>query len=831
MIDLNILKEHGLTDDALKKWFEGDPKDWPKKREEFEEADHRSAHDKRISLQNRIRSRIQEGMQRNWEDYRVFSALDKAWDQPFYQITPSIIAQFVDSDPNSEDVKKQMDSWGMAHLLQDDVDPKSGKAVKKLNLPVFFKIFVPLVRAYVTIRWAKIMNDRRQTPFFKYEPFKQTTPLRLKCEAITDRVNIISNQYGYYDVMKQAVHKMLLYSYCIQFVAKEWDFEEQWQIAGEDDVAMGKTKASATKEDPDKREPAAVGDKIKSTTREGLSYHLPHPTRTFVDISAGKHTINYDYGVRFGGYWKIMRYREVKEQGFWNTQAVSLGSVDIISSQDNFFRAAYSSAHTIKYPVFAPPQPSSGPAGAAAEMGVGVTPHDREKQMANQYYGIEHDDQGVLVTEYFEKLIPKDNGLGTYDCPVWFRFVVAGDGATIMYAAPLPFNPMIYFGYDADESRSKNPSLGLEVLPFQDHFTNTLSQIIYTAKQNLANLAMIDTDQLETGEIDRLRNLGGNMFQGVNVVGFSGKRAYRGQNKVTDVLHKFDLPKGDVAELTNVLKSILDVLERILVMSSQEVAQAASHEQTREEVRTIAASTSTRLQFTATPVDIATAAWKRQLYQGVMAYGDDDMWSALPSDIPLTKEQLEKFGFTFVDKDEEIVKKDRFRRVTFKKKSTAMDMWTFASTRDDIDRSSDREVAVAMASIVRDLMNNPITATAIGPDQAIDLANQIARLAGLPRDFKLRNMAPDLNEEQMRQQKLEELKAVVDTVMKEIQPMLKQTLEPMLQKDVEHDQMIQNNTAQMALMMPVLGDIMGRLQIQPPPGMIPNGEPVRGLVA
>lgn len=814
MIDLNILRSHGLTEDNLRQWFDGDPKSWPLKRDNQGEPDLRTAEDRRINLQNRIRSRIQEGMQRNWEDYRVFSALDKAWDQPFYQISPSILAQFVDSDPNSEDVKRQLDSWGLAHLLVEEVDPKSGKAIKKLNLPVFFKILVPLVRAYVTIRWAKIMNDRRQTPFFKYEPFKQTTPLRLKCEAITDRINTICNQYGYYDVMKQSVHKMLLYSYCIQFIAKEWEYEEQWQVAGQDDVEAGKTKADS--ETPTKRIPVQIGDEFKATTREGIPYHHPHPTRTFWDMSAGKHTINYDYGVQFGGYWKIMRYRDVKASGYWNVQAISLGSVDIISTYDSYFRAVYATALTIKYPISVA---SASPTGASAELGTGVGPMDREKILANQYYGYEHDDQGVLVTEYFEKLIPKDNGLGTYDCPVWFRFVVAGDGATILYAAPLPYNPMVYYGYDADENRAKNPSLGLEVLPFQDHFTNTLSQIIYTAKQNLANLAMVDTDQLVEGEIDRLRNLGGQMFQGVNVVGFSGKRAYRGQNKVVDILHKFDLPKGNVAELTNVLKSILDVLERILVMSSQEVAQAASHEQTREEVRTIAASTSTRLQFTSTPVDIATAAWKRQLYQGAMAYGDDDLWAMLPSDIPLTKEVLQVMGFSYVDKDEDVITQDRFRRVRFKKQATAMDMWTFANTRDDIDRSSDREVAVAMASIVRDLMNNPITAQAIGPDQAIDLANQIARLAGLPRDFKLRNMAPNATEEQRQQEAMAQVKAVVDIVMQQVQPMIKKTITPMLEKDVEQEKQIQENSQQLALLMPVMADVMTRLAIVPPAGM------------
>lgn len=791
MISLELLKQHGLTDDALRGWFAGDPKLW---------AESTDDEKKRSALQRRIRSRTEEGMARNWEDYRTFAALDKAWDQPFYQITPTILANFIDSDPNNADVQKQLDSWGLSHLISDEVDPKTNKPVKKLNLPVFFKIFVPLVRAYVTIRWAKIMNDRRQTPFFKYEPFKQTTPLRLKCEAITDRINIISEQYGYYDVMKQAVHKMLLYSYCIQFVSSEWDSEEQWRKATEQDVTMGKTKTGTNGE----KVAVSVGDEIKVTTREGLGYHQPHPSRIFWDMSHGKHTLNYDYGCKFGGYWKIMRYRDVEDAGFWNTGAVALGTADIIANHRSFFNTAYS-ACTLTYGYCQPPTASS-PSAAGAEVGAGASPMDRERQLATQYYSTEQKDQGVLVTEYFEKLVPKDNGMGTYDCPVWFRFVIAGDGATILYAAPLPYNPMIYYGYDADESRAKNPSLGLEVLPFQDHFGNMLTQIILTAKQNLANMTLLDEDQLDEGQIKQVRNMGGGLYSGLNVFGFSGKKAFRGQNRVVDLVHSYNLPKGNVGELTNVLKTILDVMERVLVMSSQEVGQAASHEQTKEEVKQIHGNTSTRLQFTSTPVDIATSAWKRQLYQGVMAYGDDDMWAHLPSDIPLTKEALEAFGFTYVDKDE-TVGRDRYRTVRFKKDKTAMDMWTFANTRDDTDRTSDREVAIAMSAIVKDMLNNPMTAQAIGPDQAIDLANQIARLAGLPRDFKLKNANSGVSDEQRKQQAQEQLKQVVEIVMGQVNQQMQKDLDPLLAKVKDQDQ-------KLAILMPEVGRLTQTFQAE-----------------
>lgn len=816
MIDLQILKDKGLTAENLKTWLNGDPRDWTAISLDPNTKDQ-GAVKQRAALWNRIKSRIAEGQQRNFNDYRVFHALDQAWAQPFYQITPTLVAKFIDSDPNNDDVYKQIQSWGLTQFIIDEKDEKSGKVTHKMNLPVFFNVFVPLVRAYVTIRWAKIMNDRNQSPFFKVEPFKQTTPLRIKCEALTDRMNVMSNQYGYYDVMKQAVLKMLHYSYCLQFVEKEWDYESQWRTATAEDVAMGKKKPrtdplppdAVKSEDDDDSVPVVEGDVIKVTTREGLTYHHPHPSRTFWDLAHGKYTYNYDYGCKFAGYWKIVRWGEILDGDFWNKDKVVLGSADIVSQQKTFFETVYPC--NLNCPVYAPPAPiTQDGSGMGASMGTGVSPLDREKQISTQYYGHEVRDQGVLITEYYEKLVPKDNGLGEYDCPVWMRFTVAGDGQTILYAAPLPYNPVIYYGYDADESLAKNPSLSLEVLPFQDHFSNVLTQILLTAKQNLANVTLVDTDQVEPQSQSKIENLGNRLFTALNIFGFSSKKSFRSQQRTADAVQSFNLPKGNVAELTNVLKTILDVLERILVMSSHEVAQAASHEQTKEEVKTISGSTTTRLQFTAKPVDIAASAWKRQLYQGLMAYGDDDMWAHLPSDIPLTKEVLNKMGFSYLDTDTSIGR-DRFRRVKFNKDAVALDMWQFASTRDDTDRSNDTVTAQGMSAIIKDVMANPMLAQAIGTDQMIDWINAIVRLAGLPRDMKFRNMAPEADEAAKRAQAEEQLKQVVQIVQDEVHKDLKVAMTPLLEE-----------TSRLSKEM---GLVMQALQHAPPAPNSTNGAP------
>lgn len=815
MIDLQILQKHGLTEDNLKKWLAVDPLVLGK------DANAPDDEKRRGMLINRIRSRLQQGMNRNLTDYKIFHALDKAWETPFRQVTPTLLQEFMDSDPNEESVYKAFQGWGLTHLITERPDPKAGGAMKKsLNLPTFFNIFVPLVRAYVTIRWAKIMNDRRLTPYLSYDPVDQTSVLRALCKALTDRVQIVSSQYGLYDVQKQAVLKMLHYSFCLQFPREEWHWEDQWKAADKVDVQLEHKKEDG--------KVASVGEDIKVTVREGLRYHLPHPSRTYYDMAHGAYTFNYDFGCDFAGYWRIERWRNVQDSNLWNKDKVSLGSTDLIGDNRLFFTSVYAGCTLQTMPVRAvQPKTPDGPVLAAA-VGVGGSSMDREKELANQYYGTDHLDQGVLISEHWERLIPKDNGLGTYDCPVWFRFVVAGDNCTILYAAPVPYAPVTYYGYDADESRSKNASLSLEILPFQDHFSNMLTQILLTCKQNLANLTFIDEDQLSTGDsnqrqgaretIDQIKNLGEGYYRFLNIFGYSSKKAMRfnvGTKGVPDVVQSYNFPRGNVAEMTQVLRTILEILERVLVMSSQEIAQAASHELRVDEVRNIQQSTSSRLQFTATPVEIATDALKRQLYHGLMAYGDEDFWVHLPSDIPLAEPVLAELGFTVIKREERpemdatVKSDDRYVKMRFKKKNlTAIPIWALVSSRDTQDRIDNSKTAAALGTILQGLLNNPITAQAIGSEQAIAFTNEICKLAGLPRDLKFRDMTPQggspqdqqAAEQEQQAAAQEQLKQVLDTVMKMVKGELSHDLKPIMDSIKQTTDATKMNSAQINLL-------------------------------
>ena len=685
MIDLDILKDRGYSQEKMRSVFSAEEKP-----EQIEK------------LIGRMRNRIQEGVSRSLRDHKLYYALDLAWNAPLRQISPTLLHSLVSKKGDDKSVAEALDSWGVSHLIEDHVSAM-GETTQALNLPRFYQIFVTLVKAYVTIRWARIFNDRNLVPLFKYEPHKSTQQNRVKGEIVTDRVQIISQQYDYSSVLSQSIFQMLHYGYCLQFPKESWHSEKQ------------------TVRDED-------GEEKEVYTKEGIRYHTPHPARTFWDIAHRPSSFNSDTGCKFSGYWAIQRYGDVaNNKMYYNTDKVAAGSIDWLTSNANFglyVNSGYSG--TVKF----------------LQKESGALLLDREKDV--QYYTSDHDDYSVLVTEYFEKLNPKKMGLFDYDHDVWFRFCVAQDD-TVIYAEPLPYCPVVYYGYDSNELQTVNPSLSLEILPFQDHVGNLLTQYLLSIKQNLTNMTFVDEDQVGGDTVEEINDAGQNMYSTLNFVGYSSRKARVGQHDPEKAFTSFKFPQQSTTEVINGVRSILDILERVLVLSAQEVGAAASHEQTAEEVRSIASYTSNRLQFTSSSVDRAVYAWKTQIYNGLMAYGEPEFYAQLQT--PVTRERLERLGFTVEDADDGITSKP----VVAVKDKTAISLESFSSVRDGMDRINNPASANVMAQLFGAAMGNPLVAQVIGPEQAVGLLNQIFELSGVPRDFRLK-MAKSVEELQAAQE-------------------------------------------------------------------------------
>lgn len=808
MIDLELLKKRGVSVEAWRTVFTADDNRQPTytaPRTEYTgygsggvnvEVGDKGADKKSFTgpnaLRNRIRTRIQNGRDSNINNFKIFHALDLAWDVPLKKsITPSLIHGLMDKTVGSaEKVKQTLSAWGMDldDVVTEVMDGKvDGKAVYKVNAPSFFQIFVPLVKAYATIRQAKIMNDMLVTPFFEYTPAFENARSRLQCDVITSRVEVMSEQFGYYDVIKQCVFQMLHYGRCLQFPIEEWYSEIQ--EVDEPDLA-------------DQQNGAPVKDKNERYTRvvkEGLRYHMPHPTRCFFDQAHAACTFNTDTGCEFAGYWRVFRYRDVLNMaGFYNRDRITIGNYQWINSWSTFFQTVYPC--TLSFPTL-----NSQPT------------NDRETKLIDQVYSEEMGDKAIVLTEYFEKLIPADYDLGDYHYPIWCRFVVAGDD-TIIYAAPLPYPPVIYYAYDDDQARSMNASLSLEVLPWQDHFSNLLTQYLLTIKQNLANVTFVDENIVDRSYIDALKGFAEQIFRKRNFIPFKGPK-FRAEHKTPEqAFWSATFPQMDTNSLVQAMKLMLDILERVLQMSAQELGAAASHEQSAKEMGIISQHTSTRLTYTATPVHQGRNAMKAQLYKGLMAYGEDEFWAEVPFDRQIDEKMLEDLGFTYAP-DKPV--HPHSRKMTVRASKSALLLERFSSKREGEQREENPEMARALVGMIETLLKGPI-GPAIGTSQAIELLNLSTRLAGIPRDFKLKDMSPKLTPDQEAEQVKQQLSGFIDEIKSSILGEVKQGLMPILERQKQDEAAIAHITQ-------IIEVAEAHRPPTGPPGMqpvpVPNGVP------
>ena len=645
--------------------------------------------------------RVREGRNQNLSDYRLWWAMDTAYDVPMKQTTLSMLGTFLErvakGDIRGKAVlKAARDDWGLGEFIRSGCNA-NGEKEDKIEWPVFFNVHIPIARAYLNIRWAKIVSDYDLYPFLKYEPIKYTSKNRVKCEIITDAVEFIGQQLGYRATFKQWLFHSLHYGIGMMFPMEDWYREH-----GAKAVQKGKKNKFETQ---------------YYVKRQGLRYAIPHPSRVFYDQMFRVGTINSDTGVRYAGYWKIARYGDVKDsKAYWNTDKISMMSHDLIAANSVFFNLY---PCTMSFPT----------AGTNSTSTRGAGKLDREASAT--FYTSNETDRAVVLTELFCKAIPDEYDLGASKAPMWFRVLMAND-TDVIYCAPLLYTPPLYIGYDPHEERRRNCSLTMEILPFQDHISNLVSQQILTAKQNLLRVSFANTDLIPKQYLDQVQNMGEDLYRSLIVIPFSGRKTQMGLSSIKEAFVNMAFPPASTVELVSTIRTLLDLLERVLVYSAQEVGAVAAHEQTAEETRIVAGSVNNRLALTESFVADGVYAWKKQLYDALMAYGDKTIYAQVPTVEKVTDKVLKDLGFTI---DEAGIPGQSNIQVHGPRSALALE--GFTSSRETNNRIDNPAIAAAISQIMQILMANELTAMAIGPEQAINVFNEVARIAGMPRDFKL----------------------------------------------------------------------------------------------
>jgi hypothetical protein len=744
--------------------------------------------------------------------------MDWAYDSPFYQVSYTQLRGLMSNQPDDKKVMDTVNSWGLTHLLP--VVMKDGKECcnqdgtkqRAINLPVFFNIFVPIVMAYIGIRWAKLFNDRNLNPLYKYEPVQWTKENRVRCEVITQVVQKMSTWFDYKADEKQSILQTLLYGFCINFPRESWFVENQ--------------------EDENGKE---------QRIREGLRFNIPHPSRTYYDLYHRLSSLNSNSGCEYAGYWELCRYGNIYDSDlYWNKNKITFGSMN------SWFDLGRSDFLEQVFPCNMSFPSRSGGFGSL----------DREGEAAN-YYSQGDYNASTLVTQHFQRLIPKDNNLGSYEYPVWFRFVFAND-TTVIWAEPLAFDVFPTYAYDADFNRSKFRSLALEIIPFQDHISNLLTNWISATKENLQNPIFYDAEKIPVEIMRQLENLGYKQYGSRVYIPYNSTVNYRAKIDQREAFHTPVLTHHQTGELANLISGVLNMLDRIMQLSPQEIGQAAPHEQTAEETRVIAGNTSTRVTFTGSFIDDGDYAKKKMIYDAMMAYADDEVVVGITSAWAQTEDEFKKLmtkvGLTISDDSKyDPQNPDAMHTVTAKK--SAMKLESFASTRDGDNRIDNPAIADAMSKIFTAVAGNPVIIQSIGGQQLIELLNQIIQVSGLPKEFKLRgtNVNPEASQEdqtkqiqQMMQQFAEQVKQLIGQSQQETlaaagqqtqqaiqasSQQMGQQLQPVVQTVQQTAQATQAQAQQIALLGKALEQLNEQVgqALNPQPTMPPA--PMDGMLA
>lgn len=711
MVDLKLLKEKDITAEAWEPKLKKLHLDYTHLyTSDFKEPTNDE--ERLQSLHCRLRSRVQAGISYNLENYMTTYLMDLVWDTPKRSVSPTLLQNLATTGKTDEQLLNILKSFGydLKSLVQDleKKDEKTGKSKPTLNVPAFMNVTVPLVRAYLTARKARIVNDHNLDPFIQYKPLINTPDQRLRAEIHTKASEQQARWFNYPNLLDQAVHRMLLYpTGGILMPREDWFTEEQLKKVN--------------------------GEEKEVIVREGIRYHCPHPSRVYYDQAYPIRDINTDTGPRWIGYWKVSRFKDIKDnENFYNTDRIYPGRAEWWQSASNFFATVYS---TCTLNVAKP-----------SEDLLKNDVNDRESWLANNFhYNNSYMDSSVVLVEHYEKINPKRDGLGDYDYDIWARFVMAGDG-TIVYAQPVGYVPGIAFKDNGDDSRLEEVSQGQAMIPYQDQIQNLLVQYLLSVKQNLANLTLVDKNVVEQKWIDKITNWGERFFRSLNIIPADLKGlSTLGQHNVQSAVTSWRFPFLDTNGILQAIRTVLDLAERVLGFSAQEVGQAATHEQTQDEIHLIASSMDNLLRYTSIPVDQAMYAWGNQLYEARMNYGSKDFYAGLPSKIELTDAKLKEMGITVVEK---AVNPGDSNRV--KVDMSAIEMESFATVPPTYRRITNNAIVRDLTMFFRDIMNNGVIQQAIGPDQALAIVNSIAELAELPMPAKLENVGMDQQQEIMQ---------------------------------------------------------------------------------
>ena len=227
MIDFAILNKFGTSDATLKKIFTATEldEDQAKTRTEDELKDHSRHLATKKFFEERIRNRMQEGITRSMKTYKRYAAADIAWDGAPIQKDLMPLLKYAQGQMDKVELTPEFIGGGDEKRYVDD---ENGQ--KTLNPAKFVQVNANLVRHFITRRLASQSNKfTNLSPFYAYDSRSTDQVGKLRADAVSQRMEIMADEYGHRNHDTQCMRDTFLYSSCVDFVQCAWEQDKHWR--------------------------------------------------------------------------------------------------------------------------------------------------------------------------------------------------------------------------------------------------------------------------------------------------------------------------------------------------------------------------------------------------------------------------------------------------------------------------------------------------------------------------------------------------------------------------------------------------------------------------
>lgn len=685
MVDFDILSELGTTDDRLRQFFCAVAPTAAREAKMTPGEINANKRDvaQRDKFQKWVQGVLYEHICTSLSNHQKYAAVDMAWDSMPINTAIVPLMQYAQGRVGNDKMGEIMGNVPNGdQYLRKDTDGK----VTGIDMPKFFEVNVNLLRSVITRRRAaQVQKYDRLWPHYKYEPRDQTQVGKLRADMVTQRMEIMVDQFDYRHHQSQEILHMLLYSKAVSFPRAYWEREVQLE-----------------------REPGPIktdgGGKIRKRSRvvrEGISWVTPHPSRVFYDNQYPITTLNSDIGCEYVGFWDVTRWGDIANNSdYFNRKKVSYssGMCDLFTTYWAYFNQYFT---TITPPTMGKPE------GESLENSTYTTTaaNDRKNRIG-LFVGGSMEQVSTIFSHIWVKVRPQNWGWGRYPHPIWVHLKIAGD-STIVYAKIVPSSPASVSSYNENDSRLFNISLAHELMPFQDQLTNLFSQLLETVKQDLFNVCILNTDVFPDDERGKaalkefeelMQNKAKYCSMQMLEVSFT-KLAALGIKPEQAFISVRSKPNTAIEQIFKAITEVLNMADRLQVMSQQEVGQQMTHEASATESMNISKATDTVYDFISTGIDEGRAAKKRICYESLIACGSDDIELTVANRYPSSI--VEKAGFKA--SDDQLDSVTGSSRLTGNKSDLVHD-YCFTS-RDGGDRPAGQQAATVLVQMLQAIGN------------------------------------------------------------------------------------------------------------------------------